>query len=112
MINIKNFFNGRVYKFTNKKVSPESVMSSVLGLVSIAGMVIRCVLSFKAGGNVNTGIAITCFLCLAFSVVGLVEGIRARIMKDMYYFLAYLGIILNALCLTFIMYIFGLGIMD
>lgn len=112
MINIKNFFNGRVYKFTNKKVSPQSVMSTVLGIVSLAGMIIRCVLSFKAQGNVNTGIAITCFLCLAFAVTGLVEGIRARLTKDMYYFLAYTGIVLNAVCLIFIMYVFGLGIMD
>lgn len=112
MLNIKNFFNGRIYKFTNKKVSPESVISTVLGIVSLTGMIIRCVLSFKAQGNVNTGIAITCFVAFIFAVLGLIAGIRARLLKDMYYFLAYSGIVLNAISLTFIMYIFGLGIMD
>lgn len=101
----------RKYKFTNKQIPPQSVMSASLGIIGAAGSLIVTVLSFKNNGNAEIKFGLTIVLSMLFALTGLVLGIWSRMIKDVYYSLAYFGIGINSVVLLFGIYILGLGIM-
>lgn len=98
------------YKFTIKKISPWSVMSTILGALSLLSMVLAIIFTFRNQGEAKVGYGMTAVLALLFSGTGLFLGIRTRLEKDMYYIFANIGIILNVLMLAFIIYILVLGV--
>ncbi|MBQ8245980.1 MAG: hypothetical protein IJZ42_02525 [Lachnospiraceae bacterium] len=98
------------YKFTIKKISPWSVMSTILGAISLISMVLAIIFTFQNQGTAKPGYGLTAILALIFSGAGLVLGIRTRFEKDMYYIFANIGIALNGCMLAFLIYILVLGI--
>ena len=99
------------YKFTIKKISPWSVMSTILGVISMVSMLLTVIFTFHNHGEARIGYGLTSILSLIFSGVGMGLGIKTRLEKDMYYIFANSGIAVNSLVLVFIIYILVLGIM-
>ncbi|MBQ7766695.1 MAG: hypothetical protein IJ397_07630 [Lachnospiraceae bacterium] len=97
------------YKFTIKKISPWSVMSTILGVITLFSMVLAIIFTFRNQGEAKVGYGLTSILALLFSGTGLGLGIKTRLEKDMYYIFANIGIILNVLMLGFMIYILVLG---
>ncbi len=99
------------YKFTIKKISPWSVMSTILGSVSLISMILAIIFTFRNHGEARIGYGLTSILALIFSGTGMGLGIKTRLEKDMYYIFANIGIVINGIVLAFLIYILVLGFM-
>ena len=99
------------YKFTDKKVSPFSVMSILLSFVSFAALLASVIISFKTAGQVELKTGITTLLCLVFSLTALVLSIRTYFQKNVFHVFSHIGAGIGAVNLLFIMYVYGLGMM-
>ena len=97
------------YIFTNKKNPTRGIMSTILGTISIAAIVIVIVLSFHADGVAKRQYGTTVLLALIFSLTGIVLGVLSKLEKDMFYFFSYLGIILNLLAVCAVSFILYAG---
>lgn len=97
------------YIFTNKKNPPRAIMSTVLGVISIAAIVIVIVLTFQADGVAKRQYGTSVLLALIFSMVGVVLGVLSKMEKEMFYFFSYLGIVLNLLAIGAISFILYAG---
>lgn len=98
------------YKFTIKQISPWSVMSTILGAISLVSMILAVILTFRNHGEAKIGYGMSAILALLFSGTGLALGIKTRVERDMYYMFANAGIVLNGLMLLFLIYVLVLGI--
>lgn len=101
----------KTYKFTIKKISPWSIMSTILGAISLVSMILAIIFTFQNQGVAKIGYGMTSVLALIFSGIGMGLGIKTRLEKDMYYIFANIGIGLNGFMLIFMIYILVLGIM-
>lgn len=99
----------RNYIFTNKRYSEKSIMSAVLGVISLGALVAAVYYTFLAGGEAMVGYGVTALLATIFSVVGLVLGILSKLEKDKFYLFSYIGIVTNALAVISIIYIIYVG---
>lgn len=75
-------------------------MSTILGTISVAGIVLVVFLTFQAGGVATRQYGTTLLLCMIFAFIGMILGILSKFEKDMFYFFSYLGIFLNLLALA------------
>ncbi|MBD5480711.1 MAG: hypothetical protein HDR11_16920 [Lachnospiraceae bacterium] len=87
------------YIFTNKKHSERAIMSTILGVISLASFVAVIYLAYAQAGNIPPGYGITGFLVAVFSIIGLVLGIMTVVEKDRYKLFPCLGIFFNLLAL-------------
>ena len=87
------------YKFTNKKHSEKSVMSTVFGALSMISMIVLIYLSYRRGGVVPVNYGIAVMLILVFGIVGLVLGILAMQEREKFRFFAIMGLVLNGLAI-------------
>lgn len=99
------------YKFTDKKIPPESVMSSVLAIIAFVALVVMVIISFAVAGEVEMKFGITSVLCFIFSLVSVGLAIRTYFQKNVFHVLAHVGIGFSAVNLFFLMYIYGLGLL-
>ncbi len=83
------------YIFTNKKHSPKSIMSTVLGLISVISLLVAAYLSYVAKGAENARYGSACILAMVFAFIGMILGVLGRMEKDRFYFFSYTGIALN-----------------
>lgn len=98
------------YIFTNKRYSEKSIMSTILGLISLGAILAAVYFSFAAGGEAMVGYGVTALLAAIFSIVGMVLGIMSRLEKDRFYFFSYVGIVTNFLAVLSIGYIIYAGV--
>ena len=75
-----------------------------------SALIMTVVMSFLQGGTANLRYGLTCILALLFSGAGLWLGIKARREPEKFYLYADMGIVLNAICLLFLVAIVVLGI--
>lgn len=92
------------YIFTNKKHSERAIMSTILGVISLASLVAVLYLAYAREGNIPPGYGITGFLVAVFSIIGLVLGVITVVEKDRYRLFPCLGIFFNLMALL------GIGI--
>ncbi|MBQ6887267.1 MAG: hypothetical protein IJN54_07130 [Lachnospiraceae bacterium] len=97
------------YIFTNKRYSEKSIMSTILGLISLGALVAAIYYTFLAGGEAMVGYGMTGLLAAIFSVTGLVLGILSKLEKDKFYLFSYIGIVTNALAVISIICIIYVG---
>ncbi len=98
------------YMFTNKKYSQKGMMSSVLGFIALVGVVLAVVFSYKEKGAMNPRYGFATFLAILIAVVGLVQGIRAKMEKDVFLFFPVFGILSNALVILWGFFVIYAGI--
>lgn len=106
-----NIFQKSNYKFTDKKISPVSVMSIVLSSISSVAMIAQVFISFHLAGDVAMKSGITSLMCLLFSFVALGLAVSTYFKKNVFYVFAHVGLVISSINLFFLMYIYGLGIM-
>lgn len=87
------------YKFTNKKHSEKSVMSTVFGALSMTSMIVLIYLSYRLRGEVPVNYGIAVMLILVFGIVGLVLGVLAMQEREKFRFFAIMGLVLNGLAI-------------
>ena len=84
------------YIFTNKKHSDKAIMSTILGVISL-------------GGVMHGGYGVTGVLATVYSLIGLILGVLTLRDKDIYRFFPVLGTILNVISLGGISFLLYLG---
>ena len=87
------------YKFTNKKHSEKSVMSTMFGGLSMISMVVLIYLSYLRAGEVPVNYGIAVILILVFGIAGLVLGVLAMQEREKFRFFAIMGLVLNGLAI-------------
>ncbi len=92
----------RSYLFTAKKQSTKALIATSLGLISVISMSVMIYLTYKNEGHAELRYGAVAFVCLFFSLIGLILAILSRREPDRWYFFSYAGIVLNgavvALC--------------
>lgn len=97
------------YIFTNKNYSEKSIMSTILGVISLGALFAAVYFTFLAGGEAMVGYGVTGLLAAVFSVTGLILGIMSKLEKDRFYLFSYIGIVTNFLAIVSIGYMIYLG---
>ena len=99
----------RNYIFTNKRYSEKSIMSAILGAISLGALIAAVYYTFLAGGEAMVGYGVTGLLAMIFSIVGLVLGVLSKLEKDKFYLISCFGIVTYALAVISIIYIIYIG---
>ncbi len=82
--------------FTDKTWSEKSILSALLGLISVVSEAVALQASYAGGGKPQARLGMVILLCFIFSLVGEICGIVSRLEKDRFYLFANIGIFLNA----------------
>lgn len=97
------------YIFTNKEHPKKAVMSTVLGVLSLASLILAAYLSYVEEGAENMRYGCACFLAMLFAFAGVVLGVLGRMEKDKFYLFSYIGIGLNLVAIGMVSLILYAG---
>lgn len=97
------------YIFTNKEHPRKAIMSTILGVLSSASLILAAYLSYMDKGAENMRYGSACFLAMIFAFVGVVLGVLGRMEKDKFYLFCYAGIALNLLAIGLVSLILYAG---
>ena len=97
--------------FNSKEISTRALLSVAVGLISVIACGIMIYLTYLHGGTAELRYGAVVFLCLFFSLAGLILAILSRREPEKRYSVSYLGMILNGavLALGFVVMYLGLG---
>ena len=101
--------NSKNYIFTNKTFSQKAIMSVILGVIGIASIIVAVAFTYVKGGNASLEYGGVVLLSLLYGFGGLILGILSKKEPDKYYFLSYLGMVLNAVILVMVSMILYAG---
>lgn len=99
--------------FTDKKHSPQAVMSTVLGLIADCSIVYAVYSTYSGGGIATERLGATGVMILLMAAVGLILGYASKNHPDYFHLFSYIGIVLNMLallCVSLILYAGAYGI--
>lgn len=85
--------------FTDKKHSPQAIMSTVLGLISTGAIGYAVYSTYLIGGIATERLGGTGAMILLFATVGIVLGYISKANPDEFHLFSYVGIVLNLLAL-------------
>ena len=105
----KSMAKRKGFIFTNKKHSDKAIMGSILGIISIASLIIVIFLSYQKQGDAPAGYGLTGLLATIFSVIGLVLGVVTARVRDTYPVFPWLAITLNGVALAAIGFLLYAG---
>lgn len=97
------------YIFTNKEHTQKGIMSTILGVISLATLAYAIVMSYRQAGNIPTQYGAAAMLVMIFAFAGIILGVISKTERDKYYLFTYLGIGLNVLVLAVISVILYAG---
>ena len=89
----------RSFIFTNKKHPLISIMSAILGAISLIAFAYGIIYSFVKAGEVPTRFGFAGLLGIIYSLVGIVLALYALKLKDVFHLFTVIGIILNVIAL-------------
>ncbi len=98
------------YIFTNKRHSQKAIMSTILGIISVASMLVVIYLSFLRKGETPISYGLTGFLALIMSLVGLVLGIKTSLERERFKLFPILGLVFNFVAIAIVALVFYLGV--
>ncbi len=101
--------NSKNYIFTNKTFSQKAIMSVILGIIGIASIIIAIVLTYSNGGLATLEYGGVVLLCMLYGFAGLILAILSKKEPDKYYFISYLGMVLNGIILVMVSMILYAG---
>ena len=84
-------------------------MSTVLGVISTASMVVVIYLSFLLQGQTPISYGLTGLLALLMSVVGEVLGVMTVFERDRFKLFPIIGIVLNLVAIFIVGFVFYMG---
>ena len=99
----------RGYIFTNKRHSQKAIMSTILGVISTASMVVVIYLSFLLQGQTPISYGLTGLLALLMAVVGEVLGVMTVFERDRFELFPIIGIVLNLVAIFIVGFVFYMG---
>ena len=88
------------FMFTNKSHTEKGIMSTILGIISLATLGYAIAMSYRNAGEIPGQYGAAALLATIFAFIGAALGAVSRTEKDKFYFFSYLGIILNILALA------------
>lgn len=97
------------YMFTNKEHTQKGIMSTILGVISLATLGYAVFMSYRRVGDVPEQYGAATMLVMIFAFVGVGLGLVSRTERDKYYLFTYVGILLNVLALAVISVILYAG---
>ena len=97
------------YMFTNKEHTLKGIMSSILGVISLATLAYAVFMSYRRVGNIPRQYGAAAMLVMVYAFVGIGLGVVSKTERDKFYLFTYLGIILNMLALALISVILYAG---
>ncbi|MDD6202961.1 MAG: DUF6142 family protein [Lachnospiraceae bacterium] len=97
------------YIFTDKNYSPQSIMSTILGIISGVSLFYAVYFTYQNQGIALPRYGASVLLILILAFVGLIMGILSKSEPDRFYFFSYLGIVLNILVLCGISFLLFAG---
>ncbi|MBD5549621.1 MAG: hypothetical protein HDQ96_00355 [Lachnospiraceae bacterium] len=97
------------YIFTNKEHPKKSIMSTILGVLSVGSLILAVYLSYVDKGKENIQYGSACFLALIFAFIGVTLGVFGRMEKDKFYLFSYIGIVLNLVAIGLVSLILYAG---
>ena len=98
------------YKFTNKKHPLKGSMSFVLGVISLASILLAVYLTFMAHGTALKQYGTVVLVSILFSITGLVMAIMSLLEQEIYRFFPIGGVVLNTLTIILSGFILYLGV--
>lgn len=99
----------RGYIFTNKRHSQKAIMSTILGVISTASMVVVIYLSFLLRGQTPISYGLTGLLALLMAVAGEVLGVMTVFERDRFKLFPIIGIVLNLVAIFIVGFVFYMG---
>lgn len=97
------------YMFTNKQHTQKGIMSTILGVISLATLAYAVFRSYLSRGDIPRQYGAAAMLVMVFAFVGIILGVVSKMEKDKFYLFSYLGIGLNVLVLAVISIILYAG---
>lgn len=97
------------YIFTDKKYSPKSIMSTVLGLISDGALAYAIYSTYKNAGIATQRLGSSGTIILLMSTIGVVLGVVSKSEQDNFYLFSYIGLILNVIALLMVSMILYAG---
>ena len=97
------------YMFTNKQHTQKGIMSTILGVISLATLAYAVAMSYLKAGDIPRQYGAAALLVTIFAFVGIILGVVSKTEKDKFFFFTYLGIALNVLALAVISVILYAG---
>ncbi len=97
------------YMFTNKEHTQKGILSTILGVISLASLVYAIVSSYLRAGEIPLQYGAAALLVLLFAFAGIILGVVSRSEKDKFYLFSYLGIGLNVLAVAIVSVILYAG---
>lgn len=105
--------NSKKYIFTNKTFSQKAILSVILGVIGLASIIIAVIFTYSRGGEATLEYGGVVLLCLIYGFTGLILAIISKKEPDKYYFISYLGMVLNVMVIgsvSFILYAGAYGL--
>ena len=97
------------YMFTSKQHTQKGIMSTILGVISLATLVYAVVMSYLKAGDIPRQYGAAAMLVMIFAFIGIILGVVSKTERDKFFFFSYLGIALNVLALAVISVILYAG---
>lgn len=97
------------YMFTSKQHTQKGIMSTILGVISLATLVYTIVMSYLKAGDIPRQYGAAAMLVMIFAFVGIILAAVSKTERDKFYLFSYIGIALNVLVLVVISVILYAG---
>lgn len=101
--------NSKNYIFTNKTFSQKAIMSVILGVIGITSIIVAIVFTYSNGGLATLEYGGVVLLSLLYGFAGLILAILSKKEPDKYYFISYLGMVLNGIVIAMVSMILYAG---
>ena len=89
----------RSFIFTNKKHPLISIMSSILGAISLVSYLYAIIYSFNVEGVVSIKFGVAGVLSMIYSLVGFIMALMAFKLKEVFHLFTIIGLVLNGMSL-------------
>lgn len=97
------------YMFTSKQHTQKGIMSTILGVISLATLAYAVIMSYLREGNIPRQYGAAAMLVMIFALAGVALGVISKTERDKFYLFTYLGIGLNVMALAIISVILYAG---